>query len=170
MIFDNNARQPEKMQLTVSSDTGLLPAGFSVRKIILEMFTKPPKRKERKEKQSMMGLGWRIYILFFIASILATIVYSISNSIETFYLENKTFATILFWGIIIGVIISIIGSRKLVKALEKELKEFMVYIIKEAGVAFDEKFKEKGEQRCWNCFALIPASSNFCPECSSKQK
>ena len=40
MIFDNNARQPEKMQLTVSADISLLPANFSIRRTILEIFTK----------------------------------------------------------------------------------------------------------------------------------
>ncbi|MHA1910294.1 MAG: hypothetical protein ACTSYA_01245 [Candidatus Kariarchaeaceae archaeon] len=171
IIFENNARQPEKMLLTVTTDTSLLPVGFSARKILLEMFTKPPKKAKRSnEKQSMRGIGWRIYILFFIASILASFVFSISNNIRAFYNENKSFSTMLFWGIIIGIIVIVIVIRKLVKKLEEDLKEFMVVIIEEAGIAFEVKFSEKGDQRCWKCFTLIPASSNYCPECSSKQK
>jgi len=171
MIFENNARQPEKMQLTITSDTSLLPVGFSARKTILEIFSKPPKKRRRSsERQSTTRIGWRIYILFFIASILASVVYSISNRVKEFYSENETFATILFWGIIIGIIVTTIAIRKFVKILESQLKEFMVFIIEEAGIAFDEKFSEKGDIKCWKCFTKIPASSNYCPECRSKQK
>ena len=158
------------MHLTVTSDTSLLPAGFSAKKAILEMFTKPPKKKRKSEGRSTTGIGWRIYIIFFIASILASIVFSISNSIRVFYTENRTLATSLFWGTIIGLIVTIIVLRKLVNKLQNELQEFMVYTIEEAGIAFDAKFDEKGDRRCWKCFTLIPASSNFCPECRSKQK
>lgn len=170
MIFENNARQPEKVQLTVTTDTSLLPVEFSTKNFILQRFSKPPK-KRKTGSGGRTGFGlWRIYLLFIVAMILTTIVLSISNSIRDYYSENKTATEIIFWVVIIGTVLIIVYLRSLVKKLKKELKEFMVFIIEEAGVAFDEKFKDEGDKRCWKCFTFIPAGSNFCPECRSKQK